>query len=114
MKRTPRRVPAVLPALSLAAALTVVAHCATAATVPVGFTDAVVASGLTSPTAIALAGDGRIFAAEQGGAIRVVKNGALLATPLLHLAVKSDASTEDGLVGITLDPNFAVNHYFYV
>src|SRR5262245_28206069 len=115
MKSTLRRVPAVLPALSLAAALTVVAHCAaTAATVPVGFTDAVVASGLTSPTAIALAGDGRIFAAEQGGAIRVVKNGALLATPLLQLAVKSDASTEDGLVGITLDPNFATNHYLYV
>ena len=37
---------------------------ATAATVPAGFTDAVVASGLNNPTAMALAPDGRIFVCQ--------------------------------------------------
>ena len=50
---------------------------ASAATVPTGFTDAVVASGLNTPTAMALAPDGRIFVCKQGGALRVIKNGAL-------------------------------------
>ena len=47
------------------------ARIAYAATVPAGFTDAVVATGLTNPTAMALAPDGRIFVCEQGGTLRV-------------------------------------------
>lgn len=38
-------------------------------------------TGLTDATAFAQAPDGRFFVAQQGGAIRIVKNGALLATP---------------------------------
>src|SRR5688500_19396785 len=55
-----------------------------AATVPTGFTDAVVAAGLNNPTAMALAPDGRIFVCQQGGALRVIKNGALLARSEEH------------------------------
>ena len=36
-------------------------HVTNAATVPTGFTDSVVIAGLTDPTAMALAPDGRIF-----------------------------------------------------
>lgn len=89
-----------------------VARVANAATVPAGFTDAVVASGLSNPTAMALAPDGRIFVCQQGGALRVIKNGALLATPFLTVTV--DSSGERGLLGIAFDPNFVSNQLVYV
>jgi len=52
-------------------------------TVASGFTEsAFVASGLNSATSMAFAPDGRLFVAEQGGAIRIVKpDGTLLGTP---------------------------------
>ena len=56
---------------------------AAAATLPTGFTEAQVAGGLASPTAMQFAPDGRLFVCEQGGRLRVIKNGALLATPFL-------------------------------
>lgn len=83
-----------------------------AAIVPSGFTDAVFVSGLSAPTAMAFAPDGRLFVAEQGGRLRVVKNGALLAAPFLTAAVNS--SGERGLLGVAFDPNFAANQYVYV
>ena len=83
-----------------------------AATVPTGFTDAVVASGLNNPTAMALAPDGRIFVCQQGGALRVIKNGALLATPFLTVTV--DSSGERGLLGVAFDPNFVSNQLVYI
>src|SRR5689334_9686634 len=83
-----------------------------AAAVPSGFTDSVVASGLTNPTAMALAPDGRIFVCQQGGALRVIKNGALLSTPFLTVTV--DSAGERGLLGIAFDPNFVSNQLVYV
>ena len=83
-----------------------------AATVPAGFTDAVVASGLNNPTAFALAPDGRIFVCQQGGALRVIKNGALLATPFLTVPV--DSTGERGLLGVAFDPNFVSNQLVYI
>ena len=83
-----------------------------AATVPTGFTDTVVANNLTSATAMAIAPDGRVFVCLQGGALRVVKNGALLPTPFLNVTVNS--SGERGLLGIAFDPNFASNNFVYV
>lgn len=76
------------------------------------FTRTPVASGLANPTAMALIPDGRILICEQGGSLRVVKGGALLATPLLTVAV--DASGERGLLGVTVDPAFAANGFVYV
>jgi glucose/arabinose dehydrogenase len=82
------------------------------ATVPSGFTDSVVAAGLTDPTAMALAPDGRIFVCEQGGRLRVIKNGVLLATPFLTVTV--DSRGERGLLGVAFDPNFVSNQLVYV
>src|SRR5262249_52940753 len=48
---------------------------------PPGFTQTTVATGLSDETALAAAPDGRLFVLEQGGNVRVIKNGALLATP---------------------------------
>ena len=59
-----------------------------------------------------LAPDGRIFVCQQGGALRVIKNGALLPTPFLTLNV--DSSGERGLLGIAFDPAFSTNNFIYV
>ncbi|MES1185826.1 MAG: PA14 domain-containing protein, partial [Myxococcales bacterium] len=77
-----------------------------------GFTDTTVVTGLSNPTAMAFAPDGRLFVAQQAGQLRVVKNGALLATPFLTLSV--DSNGERGLLGVTFDPSFAANKLVYV
>lgn len=79
---------------------------------PESFTSSRVAEGLDKPTAMALAPDGRIFVAEQGGKLRVIKDGRLLKTPFLE--VKTDSDGERGLLGVTLDPNFSKNGHVYV
>src|SRR5436190_6648931 len=83
-----------------------------AATLPSGFVETTVASGIASPTAIAIAPDGRIFVCSQTGALRVIKNGVLLATPFVTLSV--DSMGERGLLGIAFDPHFTLNHYIYL
>lgn len=80
-----------------------------AATLPTGFSETLIASGLSNPTAMAFAPDGRLFICLQGGQVRVVKNGALLPTPFLSVNVNS--SGERGLLGIAFDPNFASNQF---
>lgn len=85
---------------------------ANAATVLPGFSDQLFTSGLNRPTAMAFAPDGRLFIAEQGGSLRVVKNRVLLSAPFVRLTV--DASGERGLLGIAFDPDFASNRYVYV
>ena len=85
---------------------------AQAATLPAGFSETLVASGLASPTAMQFAPDGRLFVAEQGGRLRVIKDGALLPTPFLTLTVSSVG--ERGLLGVAFDPDFATNRFVYV
>src|SRR6186713_1874328 len=92
--------------------LTTLAAAAQAATLPSGFTETRVATGLSNPTAMAFAPDGRLFVAEQGGALRVIRDDALLVPPFLTLSV--NATGERGLLGVAFDPNFASNSYVYV
>src|SRR5215471_17533953 len=103
-RRTGRR-------LGVFAFLAAVAVGLSASSLPVGFTETQF-SGIASPTAIAVANDGRAFVAQQGGQLRVIKNGALLATPFVTLTV--DNTNERGLIGVVLDPNFASNQYLYL
>ncbi|HEX6706591.1 MAG TPA: PQQ-dependent sugar dehydrogenase [Albitalea sp.] len=80
---------------------------------PAGFTRADNwLAGLSSATAFAQAPDGRIFVCEQDGQLRVVKNGALLATPFHQFSVNS--SGERGLLGVAFHPGFASNGFVYV
>ncbi|PYQ29471.1 MAG: hypothetical protein DMF56_10920 [Acidobacteria bacterium] len=83
-----------------------------AATLPTGFSETILTSTLSAPTAMAMAPDGRIFVCQQSGALRVVKNGTLLTTPFVSLTV--DSSGERGLLGVAFDPDFLNNHYVYV
>ena len=85
-----------------------------AATLPTGFKQSQVVSGLDRPTAMAFAPDGRLFVAEQGGRLRVIKGGKLLPAPFVDMRGVTDSTGERGLLGITFDPNFANNRYVYV
>jgi glucose/arabinose dehydrogenase len=85
---------------------------ARAATLPGGFAETRIATGIDSPTAMAFAPDGRVFVAQQSGALRVIKNNMLLSQPFVSLSVNS--SGERGLLGVAFDPNFASNGFVYV
>src|SRR2546422_1626526 len=85
---------------------------APAATLPTGFSESVVASGISSPTAMEFAPDGRLFVCQQNGQLRVIKNDVLLAAPFL--TVTPDSNVERGLLGVAFDPNFASNQRVYI
>lgn len=85
-----------------------------AVTLPDGFVQSRVTGGLTSPTTMAFAPDGRLFVAEQGGKLRIVKSGNLLGTPFLDISGRVDSRGERGLLGVAFDPNFSTNKYVYV
>ncbi len=84
----------------------------TTETVFIGFERAVVASGLDAPVDFRWLPDDRIVVAEKGGAIKVIENGVVREQPLIELSV--DTSTERGISGLAVDPNFATNGYIYV
>lgn len=83
-----------------------------ASSLPVGFSETVVANGLPNATAMSFAPDGRLFVCQQDGQLRVIKNGLLLATPFLTINV--NFSGERGLLGVAFDPDFSNNHYIYI
>jgi glucose/arabinose dehydrogenase len=88
---------------------------ARAATYPAGFEERTVATGLSAPTAIAFAPDGRIFVAEKKGRVRVVMpNGVLSPTPLLDISSHVFSVADRGLLGMAVDSDFANNHYLYL
>ncbi len=84
----------------------------TPVTLPPGYVDSLVAGGLSHPTTMAFAPDGRLFVAEQGGTLRVITDGTLLPTPFVSLNV--DSTGERGLLGIAFDPNFETNGFVYL
>ena len=70
--------------------------------------------GLNFPVGLALAPDGRVFFNERlTGNIRIInQQWQLVNTPFCQLSVATNG--EQGLLGLTLDPNFAQNHFVYV
>ena len=69
-RRRPRPHPSLLPVLALTLACLAPAA-ASASTLPDGFQETVVFSGLTEPTAVRFAPDGRVFVAEKSGIVKV-------------------------------------------
>lgn len=70
-------------------------------------------TGLSSPTGMKFAPDGRLFVTEQGGAVRVITpGGQLLSTPFMTVGVRGDG--ERGLLGLAFDPAFTSNGYIYL
>src|SRR5436309_1821598 len=83
-----------------------------AAILPDGFSEVLLATGLSSPTAMELAPDGRIFVCQKEGQLLVIKNESLLAAPFV--TVTTDSGSEKGLLGIAFDPDFLNNNFLYV
>jgi len=75
-----------------------------------------VVSGLSSPVDLQFPGDGssRLFVVQQAGAVRIVTNGSLVATPFLDITSKVNSGGEMGLLGLAFHPQFSQNHLFYV
>ena len=86
-----------------------------ASVLPAGFVESQFGGPLANipnPTAMAFAPDGRLFICQQDGKLRVIKSGVLLAAPFVSISVSFVA--ERGLLGVALDPNFAVNQFIYI
>ncbi|MGH2512084.1 MAG: PQQ-dependent sugar dehydrogenase, partial [Candidatus Limnocylindrales bacterium] len=73
-------------------------------------------SGFSQPIFVTGAHDGtnRLFVVEQGGQIRVIVSGKILASPFLDISGLVKYGGEQGLLGLAFHPNFRTNGYFYV
>lgn len=82
-----------------------------AGTLPSGFTESYVVTGLSTPLGMAFLPDGRILVVEQAGAIKLVSNGS--ASTLLTVTGITSGG-ERGLLGIAIDPDYPTRPYIYV
>ncbi|WP_027481779.1 PQQ-dependent sugar dehydrogenase [Deinococcus pimensis] len=75
-----------------------------------------VVTGLERPVTVTNAGDGsgRLFVVEQGGRVRVVKDGRLQPGAFLDLSGLTRAGGERGLLGLAFDPKFRQNGRLFV
>ena len=67
---------------------------------------------LKDPMELAVAPDGRVFYAQRDGTIKMWKPDTKDAVVIANIKVFS--GLEDGMIGMTLDPNFAKNHWIYL
>jgi glucose/arabinose dehydrogenase len=97
---------------ALVAAPTPVAH---GATLPPGFQESTVFTGLTNPTVVRFAPDGRVFVAEKRGVIKVFDSLTDTSPDVFaDLNVNVYNFWDRGLLGMALDPNFPASPYVYV
>ena len=83
--------------------------------VPPNFQESVVFSGLSNPTAVRFAADGRVFVAEKNGRVKVFSD---LSDPTPTIFADLNAQVHNfwdrGLLGLALHPNFPLTPYVYV
>src|SRR5688572_7113781 len=84
-------------------------------TLPAGFVDDVVMSGLTNPTAIRFSPDGRVFVAEKSGIIKVFDS-LSDSTPTVFADLRTNVHDfwDRGMLGMALAPGFPADPYVYV
>src|SRR3954469_20920075 len=112
--RDARQMRVLLAALAGAAVLAAAAP-AGASTLPAGFQESVVFSGLNNPMAVRFSPDGRVFVAEKSGLIEVF-DGLSDTTPDVFADLRTEVHNywDRGLVGLALDPAFPTRPYVYV
>ncbi|WP_081909009.1 sorbosone dehydrogenase family protein [Deinococcus sp. YIM 77859] len=73
-------------------------------------------SGLPQVTTLTHAADGsgRLYAALQGGQVRVIQNGQVRAQPFLDVSGLTRAGGERGLLGLAFDPSYRQNRRLYI
>jgi chitodextrinase len=88
----------------------------TAGTSSGAFQNEVLITGMNLPTALHFLPDGDMLILELGGKIWLVPAGTsqVAATPFLELTNIGGLNNQQGLMGMTLDPDFENNHYYYV
>lgn len=59
-------------------------------------------------------GDDRLFVVEQGGRIRIVRDGQLLETPFLDISDRVSSGNERGLFSVAFHPQFSSNGLLFV
>jgi hypothetical protein len=79
---------------------------------PPHFSDQLVTSFI-GPTDLAFTPDGRMVITKKSGIVFVYKNGTLLPAAL-NIEASTCTDTERGMLGITVDPDFATKHYIYI
>ena len=85
-----------------------------ASTVPPNFVEDTVFTGLTQPTALAFAPDGRVFVAEKSGLIKVFDSlSDTTPTVVADLRRNVDDYWDRGLLGMVLDPSFPTKNVIY-
>lgn len=67
--------------------------------------------GMIYPMELAAAPDGRVFYVERDGRVRIIKPDG---TTVLAAKLEVFSGLEDGMLGMTLDPNFADNGWIYL
>ncbi len=79
-------------------------------------TVSVAVTGLSNPVDVANAGDGsgRLFVVEQGGKIRIVRDGALVERPFLDIGGRITSGGERGLLGLAFHPDYPTDPRFFV
>ncbi len=88
---------------------------AAAVTLPSGFQEQIVFSGLSSPVDLEFAADERVFVAEKGGRIKVFDDLAdTTPTVFADLSANVHNQWDRGLLGMALAPNFPADPYVYV
>ena len=87
-----------------------------AAIATAGVEPVLVVSGLSAPLRVTSpAGDfQRLFVVEQGGRIRIVKDGVLLGASFLDLSGRISSGGERGLLGLAFHPEYRRNGHFFV
>jgi glucose/arabinose dehydrogenase len=106
---------AVIAALVSVLALTSITTADAAATLPTGFEESVVFSGLDLPTNVEFSEDGRVFVTEKSGLIKVFDDlSDTKPTIFADLRTKVHNYWDRGLLGLALDPNFPASPYVYV
>ena len=99
----------------LAQALPMAAQGAAAAVIEPGFQVATIASGLNTPTALAIAPDGRIFVTELAGIVKEYDSASdSTPTTVVDLSTQVHAVADRGLLGLAVDPQFPARPYIYV
>lgn len=87
----------------------------TPATLVAGFAEQTMASGLSFPTSMAIAPDGKLFITEQAGTCEIWQNNTRLeANFFANVPITTTTTSERGLLGLAFDPNYSKNRFVYV
>ena len=106
---------AVCAALAVTALVVTPTPVAHGATLPPGFQETTVFSGLVNPTVVRFAPDGRVFVAEKRGVVKVFDSLTdTTPTVFADLNVNVYNFWDRGLLGMALAPNFPTDPYVYV